>query len=132
MSPRSLPSPGARRLVRLAMLAVALLGVLAMHGLATHGVSHGGGGSAASSTVGGTHGGHGLLDSDGSPDDGSTVMVLCFALLGTAVIALFRPGSRRVSTRRRALIGTDQVPPPPAARMDRDPPDLRRLSIRRC
>jgi hypothetical protein len=126
-------SPGARHLVRLALLAVALLGVLAMHGLATHGVSHGESGSAVTSMVGGMHGDHGVPDSDGMPDGGdATVMVLCLALLGPAVIGLFRLRSAGVVARRRVLAGIRRVPAPPASGMDRDPPDLHRLSIQRC
>lgn len=119
---------GRRRLLGLAVVVVALAGLFAMHGLSTHGVADP---PAPGMSM---HADHGGDPSDGGlpgDDHQHDVLLLCLALLAAGVVVLavrrgwVRWPTRKVSTAR-------SLTTPRAARRDRDPPDLRALSIQRC
>lgn len=128
MSARPLSGPRGR-LVGLAVVAVAVAGLFAMHGLSAHGAAH-----PSPAEAVGVHSDHGADLPGGVPADHGDDMLLslCFALLVVGIVGLAmrgRPGMRWV--RRDAnppLLVTTRW----TARRDRDPPDLHALSIRRC
>jgi hypothetical protein len=127
MSVRSLT--GRRgRLIGLAVVAVALAGLFAMHGLSPHGTTH------ASSETTSMHGEHETGPSVAQlpgDDDSEELLMLCLALLVAAVIGL---AGRRHATRWfvRDAILPGRLVAPAASRRYRDPPDLLALSIQRC
>jgi hypothetical protein len=128
----------------LAVTAVVVLGVLAMHGLGTHGLT----GShtpvhapaeatttgsqhamAAASSVGVRVGDVLAAPSQQGAADGMTE--LCMAILGLGLALLLLLRARRAAVRRSLPAARWPVVRIPAGR-DRDPPTLALLSIRRC
>jgi len=137
-------SRGPAPVVRLALGALALLGLFAMHGLGEHGTMHRTGSDASSVTLPAQlHGDtvdssfaamaapdHGEAGSHPDGDDG--LVGLCLAVLAIALLGMLclRSGARRQwagcrVVRLRAVL-------PLAVYRDRDPPDLMALSILRC
>lgn len=126
------------------MIAVVVLGVLAMHGLGTHGLT----GShtpvhtpAHATATGGHHAmaaasllGDGVGDVLAAPShpgaaDGMTEMCMAILGLGLALLLLLR--ARRAAVRWALPAARWPLVRIPAGR-DRDPPTLALLSIRRC
>lgn len=132
------------------MLLAVLGGLFAMHGLGGHGTAHHGSGSlVAASAAPSAPSGHdthaaprqsgpsapddGSL-ADGSPPDGSLsgYAALCLALLAAGSILGRRAGRRGLAVLLPRPRPAPRLVWPPAARRDRDPPSLTRLSINRC
>lgn len=127
MSARSLTRRHGR-LIGLAVLAVALAGLFAMHGLSPHSTSH------ASAETAGLHPVHDMdppVELPADEGDHDALLALCLALLVAGVVVLAARGGA-VQWAARDAVRHDPLTTPVAARRDRDPPDLHFLSIRRC
>lgn len=155
MSPRSLPVPGVAQLAKLAVLAVVLLGVFAMHGVAAHGTTHatfggghatfGGGMPVDEVHVGASHGAHGDRSTtpasrgpeatggqDGQDEHDPSLMGWCLAVLGAVLIGVLGLHARGPVAPFRSAREAGCTLSPPTDRRDRDPPCLHSLSIQRC
>lgn len=137
----SLPSSiAARALVRLALLGGVVFGVIAMHGLSSHGM-----GSVWEPTMhtaaSPLHLASALPDmdsvtvvaSDPGPGMGGGMAGLCVAVIGggIGVGLLFLVSRRRRISRTRGSVSRGEAVAASRGR-DRDPPCLIRLSIQRC
>lgn len=125
-------------LTRLLLGAAALLGLLAMHGLGVHGTAHDSapaahgphaaadpGGPAASSS----------LDAVGDPmshESDTSLLGLCLAVLGVALLGLFGVGRAGRRPWIRLRLRDLRIAVSAVSSRDRDPPCLHLLSIQRC
>lgn len=131
----------AEGVIRTLWAAAALLAIVAMHGLALHGGSHGGSPLPAASA---SHAGHAAMAVDDSlstasaaPSHGEhshemAVLGLCAAVLATSAILLLlglgRPRSGMLGLLPRATATSH----PAGMRAEPAPPDLHALSVLRC
>ena len=143
MSPRFDAGVRRSRRTRLAVLAGALIGLFAMHGLADHGTMHqpaAGSEPAAAAAHGATmHDGqvaNSVVAWSSDPGDAggdlSGLIGLCLAVLGVALVGFLRARGPAVRQLRRAPRASRQAAPNPARRRHRDPPCLFELSVQRC
>ena len=127
------------RLVRLLLVSVALLGLLAMHGVSTHGTTHDSGlgahavGSQMSASMDASPSSPNDVDGQSMPHNGGAGLVgLCLAVLGAALIGLLWPGRSGRWQGMRLRVRERWVDVSATTSRDRDPPCLHTLSIQRC
>jgi hypothetical protein len=120
-------TPLSGRLAGFLIVAAAMAGLFVMHGLSPHGTAH------PAPAPAGMSADSGIQHSDELPGDegAADLLMLCLALLvaGLVMFAGGRLAGRWPSDDR---VPADHRSAPPASRRDRDPPDLRLLSIQRC